>query len=193
MPNTGAKIAGTGASLAGIGTVAWVNPGNITASDNTWATCGLGGGQVSLWLVATNFDFSSIPNDAVIVSVTGTVEASYTTGTGVNWTAAQLVVANAVAGTQLAISQALTASDANYTVDLSQGAVGYQITPTLLKTSTTGFAVSMTGVGAVLGRVDAMWLTVEYIVPGPLIGYIRRKKKMLAMAREREAASALHG
>lgn len=162
MPTTDAIIAGTGASLAGIGTAAWVNASNITASDDTRVTLGLNG-VVSNWLVATNFDFSTIPNDAIILGVTGTVEASRSSGTSVTITAASLVVGDAAAGTQLAPSQAVTTSDANYTIDLSPPVVGYPITPAVLKVSTTGFAISCTGVGLTTARIDAMWLTIQWL------------------------------
>lgn len=162
MTTTAAIIAGTGASLAGIGTVAWTNPGNITASDDTRATTNVGVASVSNWLVATNFDFSTIPNDAVILGVTGTFEGSYITSP-VTLTSASFVVGGAVVGTAKTLSQALTSSDASYTVGSASDLWGYAITPALLKVSTTGFAVSMTGGGAAsVARVDAMWLTVDY-------------------------------
>lgn len=167
MPTTGAVIAGTGANLAGIGSIIWNTPSNITASDDTRTTSAVGSGGVSNWLVATNFNFASIPDDAIVVSVTGTVEASYITGTKSTFTKAALIVANAVVGTQITLAQDVTTTDANYTVDLSPGVVGYQITPALLKVSTTGWALSVTGVGiGNTARVDAMWLTVVYMVGG---------------------------
>lgn len=164
MPSTGAIIAGTGASLAGIGTVAWGTPGNITASDDTRASCA--GAVVSNWLVATNFDFSTIPNDAIILGVTGTAEASYSGGTGVTITSASFVVGGAVVGTAKTLTTAVTTSDASYTVGSASDLWGYAITPAVLKVSTTGFAISCTGVGVTLARVDAMWLTVTYMVAG---------------------------
>lgn len=167
IPSTGAKIAGTGASLAGIGTVAWTNPGNITASDNTRATSAVGSGGVSNWLVATNFDFSTIPNDAIILGVIGTVEASYVSGTKSTLTAASFVVGDAVVGTQKTLAQDVTTSDVSYTVGSVSDLWGYAITPVILKASTTGWALSMTGTGGLnSARVDAMWMTVTYMVAG---------------------------
>lgn len=166
MPTTSAIIAGTGASLAGIGTSAWTSVSNITASDNTYANSLSVGAATSQWLVATNFDMSSIPSDAIILGITGTVEAKKLAQT-LTITAASFVVANAVVGTQLALTTDVTTSDVQYAIDLSPGTVGYLITPALLKTSTTGWAVSMTGTGgAASARIDAMWLTVTYMVAG---------------------------
>lgn len=160
MPTTAAIIAGTGASLAGIGTVAWTNPGNITASDNTNATAALNS-AVSRWLVATNFNFSTIPDDAIILGVTGTVECRYG-GTSGQITSASFVVGDAVVGTAKTLTTAVTSSDASYTVGSASDLWGYGITPAVLKVSTTGFAISMTCVGTTSAVVDAMWLTVDY-------------------------------
>lgn len=160
MPTTAAIIAGTGASVAGIGTAAWTNPGNITASDDTRATVGIAG-AVSRWLAASQFDFSSIPDDAVVLGVTGTVEASIASGSG-TITAATLFLAGAPVGAQKTLSTALTGTDANYTIGGANDLWGYNLTPAVLKTSTFGLGVSMTGVGVTSARVDAMWLTVDY-------------------------------
>lgn len=179
MPSTGAIIAGTGANLTGIGTVSWASPGNITASDDTRATTNVGVASVSNWLVATNFDFSSIPNDAAILGVTGTIEASYLTSP-TTVTSASFVVGNAVVGTAKTLSQALTSSDASYTVGSASDLWGYAITPAVLKVSTTGFAVSFTGgAGLSTTSVDAMWLTVEYAQPGPMYRRLIQKQKRL--------------
>lgn len=165
MPSVGPVIAGTGASLAGIGTVAWTNPDRITASDNTY-TIAATSSSVSHWLVATNFDFSTIPNDAIILGVTGTVEAKYTIGSGATITSSSFVVGGAVVGTQKTLAQAITNADAQYTVGSASDLWGYAITPALLKVSTTGFAISVTGSGATTIAVDAMWLTVTYMTAG---------------------------
>jgi hypothetical protein len=79
MENTGAISAGTGADDSAIGTVTWGNPGNITSSDNTYATAPYTGAgfpnEVSHYLKATNFGFS-IPDGAAINGIV--VEAEIT-------------------------------------------------------------------------------------------------------------------
>lgn len=177
IPSTAATIAGAGANLAGLGTAVWAGSGNITASDDARALCALGGSAVSNWLVATNFGFS-IPLDAVILGLTGTVEASYLTAAA-SITAARLIVANAVAGSQRTLSLALTTSDANYTIGGPSELFDYAITPALLNTSTTGYAISMTGGGGApcTGRVDAMWLTAAWRYKGRV--YRGRKRSRL--------------
>lgn len=72
------NYAGTGATgaIGGIGTggVAWSNPGNITSSDNSYATVDLSNTNTSAQaLVATNFSFS-LPLHSSINGVIATFE-----------------------------------------------------------------------------------------------------------------------
>lgn len=70
---------GTGADDASVGTITWSNPGNITASDNTYATNLTGCiTSVSHYLKATNFGFS-VPAGATITGITVEIERK---GTG---------------------------------------------------------------------------------------------------------------
>lgn len=63
------RSCGTGANVAtgGFGNVVWSNPGNITSSDNSYATASFAGGTDTGfdYLRATNFGFS-IDSDATI-------------------------------------------------------------------------------------------------------------------------------
>lgn len=72
--SVGPVTCGTGENNAGIGATAWSNPGTISIDNATDATCNAGAS--SQYLVARNFDFSSIPDDAVIVGVIAEPEAS---------------------------------------------------------------------------------------------------------------------
>lgn len=69
------RSAGTGANDASYGIYAWSNPGNITASDNTYATCSnpTSSFDLSNYLSATNFGFS-IPSGSVINGITVLIE-----------------------------------------------------------------------------------------------------------------------
>ncbi len=78
---------GTGADDAAIGTRTWSNPGNITSSNNTYATATSSGGGNSTthYLKATNFGFS-IPSGATIDGITVGIERKGTTTGGAgNW------------------------------------------------------------------------------------------------------------
>jgi len=67
------KSAGAGANDASVGDVAWSNPGNITASDDNYASAGDGGffPITTQILRATNFGFttSDIPSGATILGI----------------------------------------------------------------------------------------------------------------------------
>lgn len=70
----GPNIAGTGADDNTIGTVIWQNPGNLTASDNTYVTQGVQTStKTSHYLKATNFGFA-IPVGATINGILVEIE-----------------------------------------------------------------------------------------------------------------------
>lgn len=73
--NQETKYPGSGTNDASVGTAAWSNPGNIVADDTSYASRQWTSGfpQVSQYLKGTNFDFSSIPDDAVIVGIDLTI------------------------------------------------------------------------------------------------------------------------
>lgn len=83
MSSQGPLIAGTGASDASFGAVAWTSPGNITANDATNATVTLGPSQSAQYLKATNFGFS-IPAGATIDGIIVKWERAVTAGTAID-------------------------------------------------------------------------------------------------------------
>ncbi len=76
LPTSGAREAGTAATLSGIGTVTWNNATNGRTNDNTYTTATLSGSQATQYLRASNFGFSAatIPNDATITGITVEIE-----------------------------------------------------------------------------------------------------------------------
>lgn len=74
MANTGNIFCGTGENNAGIGATAWVNPGNIVSDNATDSTCTAAAS--SQYLVARNFNFSSVPANATIAGIVVRIEAS---------------------------------------------------------------------------------------------------------------------
>ncbi len=60
-----------------VGTIAWTNPGNAAASDNSRASAIIDTGEISHYLKATGFGFS-IPNSAKIVGIEFKVERGST-------------------------------------------------------------------------------------------------------------------
>lgn len=76
--SAGPRLAGTGADDAGAGTVAWTNPGNITAEDAVFAEVSLTVGSESHYLKATNFGFAIPSNaqvDGIVCEIKAAVEA----------------------------------------------------------------------------------------------------------------------
>jgi hypothetical protein len=75
MSTTGNVFPGTGSSVARSTGTAWTGPTNVGSDNATDATCNSGSAG-SAYLVASNFDFSSLPSDATILGFTVRVEAS---------------------------------------------------------------------------------------------------------------------
>lgn len=65
MPSQGPNAPSTGANDAAVGTVAWTNPGNVTADDSTFATAALTAIDTTQFLKATGFGFS-IPTGSTV-------------------------------------------------------------------------------------------------------------------------------
>ncbi len=74
MASTGNVFPATGENNAGIGATAWTSPTNIVSDNTTDASCNAAAS--SQYLVARNFDFSSIPAGATIAGITVRIEAS---------------------------------------------------------------------------------------------------------------------
>jgi hypothetical protein len=72
FPTLGANIS--------VGDTSWINPGNVTASDQARATCTRSTIGTTQRLYASNFNFSDIPDAAQITTVDLLVERSYTGG-----------------------------------------------------------------------------------------------------------------
>lgn len=88
LTSSGNTAPGTGANLDRAGVSDWTSPGNILSDDNATAAC-TGGASGSDYLVASNFNFSSIPDNAVILGITVRFAAAESS-TGAETTTAQL-------------------------------------------------------------------------------------------------------
>lgn len=71
--SSGPNSTGTGADDASVGSLTWTNPGNITSSDDTYATVTIGAAQITHYLMGTNYSFS-LPADATINGILMEVE-----------------------------------------------------------------------------------------------------------------------
>ena len=61
----GPNFPSTGTDSTGVGTIAWINPGNVTADDTSYSSVTLGNNAVSDYLKGTGFNFS-IPANATV-------------------------------------------------------------------------------------------------------------------------------
>jgi hypothetical protein len=162
---TPATNAGTGADVAGVGTVTWSNPGNIISNDNTYATVAVNGGSISHYLQATNYGFG-IPAGATITGITVTIgrfENSTALGNDVRDYRLQLIKGGVIVGSNLAA----TGTDWPITEGVaSYGGTGNMWgttwTPADINASNFGVALAVNSTNIRIASVDYMQISVTY-------------------------------
>lgn len=164
--DTGWVIAGQGRAVNhGSGTVAWTNPGNITVDDASNATVTIAGfGNISHWLVADTFDFSSIPDSATIDGIEVRAQLSVNTASGSTLNRVNIAKSDSTLGTEKIPATALTTSPVNYDNGTSSDLWGLSISAAEVKTSTFQARITV-GNSSVANRTfscDAMWMRVTY-------------------------------
>lgn len=110
MSTTGDIIAGTGTSVVRSTATAWTNPGNITANDNSTASCA-SNSVGSAYLRASNFNFG-IPTNSLIQGFTVKVEMAESS-TGTETVRVQIV---GPAGTAIGTAKTFVASGTTLTL-----------------------------------------------------------------------------
>ena len=166
-PHGGPSMAGTGASVGGVGTVAWTSPGSITADDSSYATCALTSSAQSNYLSGTNFGFS-IPAGSTINGIQVSImrESSSSNSPYVRDTVVSLIKGGTVTGANRAATStnwpnSMTAAGYGTTSDLW----GTTWTPADINASNFGVALSASSSGSGSTRtasVDYMQITVTY-------------------------------
>lgn len=159
------KSPGTAADDSSFGTISWTNPGNVTVSDNTYATAVYAGSAFSHWLNVTNFGFS-IPSDARIDGIAVNVENSETAGVIID---ASVQLLNMVSGTSdnKASGNELPAADAVTVYGGVNDLWGCAWTPAAISSSSFGVRYrgrKSTG-GAGTAQIDYISITVYYTRP----------------------------
>lgn len=172
--NLGPNGAGAGASVTGIGSVAWTSPGNVAAAGN--ATSNLGAGANTNYLRATGYGFS-IPANATVTGVRVTINrfASQTAGVGCRDEAVHLVKANVIQtaidkGTNTTWPTSLGTATYGSTSDMW----GTTWTPSDINSASFGVAMSAHNNGSLTSRVatvDYIEVTVSYQLPGDINWY----------------------
>jgi hypothetical protein len=158
VASTGNVFPGTGSSVARSSATAWTDPSNIVSDNGSDATCS-SGSSGSAYLVASGFDFSSIPDDATILGITVRVEASEHSG-GTEWLTVQLQGSSgALVGTgSIAVLNGTT--KAVYTLGGASSLWGATLTAADVKDS--DFGVRSWFVTAHDVRIDYVTVAVEY-------------------------------
>jgi hypothetical protein len=138
------KSAGTGANVTGVGTVAWSNPGNITASDNSYATAPLSAGEQTNYLRASNFGFN-IPTTATIVGIEVVVErfgGVFGSQAGASDTIVRMVKSGTIAGDNKSLGSEYPVFEMTSTFGAATDLWGTTWTPSDINDSTTGVVFS---------------------------------------------------
>lgn len=164
---TATTFCGTGASGTTGGTVAWTNPGNITASDLVYATAIINN-STTRFLQATNFGFS-IPSTATILGITVFIKGKKSSSAG----AVELAIRLMKAGVTIAASEKTGAgnegtrlSTVDHTISYGSGTDLWSsvLTPADINTSTFGVAFEAinSAAAAVTISVDAISVAISY-------------------------------
>lgn len=169
----GPNSAGTGTNVSITG-IAWSNPGNISISDNNYASVNISNSiNISDALVASNFGFS-IPLTATIDSIKVGIERYYS-GTGlaiiVNWILQLTKDGTNPVGTNQYQLQFWTTAESTYNYSDSSSLWGTTWTPAEINSSNFGvyIRVGMVGFfGNATAYIDNITATVYYSVPTPV-------------------------
>jgi hypothetical protein len=189
MANTGNIFAGTGENNNGIGATAWSTPTNITSDNTTDATCNAAAS--SQYLVARNFDFSTIPTGAVINGILVRVEASEHSG-GTEPLLAQLQnEAGNLFGSSKSTSNegAINGTGKSvYTYGSTSDVWGASLTDTIVKDADFGVRFWFTSAHDV--RIDYVTMAVEYTLIAALAGNVRSSDRLTAVLTSRVALAS---
>lgn len=171
MASQGPNAAGAGADDASIGTTAWVNPGNITASDDSRATASLATTTVfTHYLVASVFGFS-IPVGSTIDGIVVEIErSSFAAVASAKDNAIRIVKGGSIGSTDKSSASTWpnNNADAIATYGTSSDLWGKTWTASDINDSTFGMAISAKGNNTkVPGKpqVDFIRITVYYTAP----------------------------
>lgn len=156
---------GTSVSYAGA-TTAWTNPGNILTSNNTTASLQLSNIRLSQYLTAQTFGFT-LPSDAVITSITASIERSANIADTIADTEIRLLIGGVVNTLSNKSTGAhwLAIGDNIVTYIWSSPGVDFPVLAAAdVNASNFGFVLAATGLTGVnrFCQVDNMQLTIAY-------------------------------
>lgn len=176
MASAGPNTAGTGADDATVGTVAWTNPGNVTASDNVYATNSAAANKTSHYLKATNFGFT-IPAGATINGVVVEWEIKANNGNATD-NSIKLVKGGTITGNDR-VSGTVPTTEAFVSYGGSTDLWGLTLTASDINASTFGavysFETATSGLSSIVS-VDSCQITVYYTLPATSAGFFSLMK-----------------
>ena len=167
MASIGPQPAGAGASIAGPDNN-WASPGNITSSNDARASAALTAPQISDFLSATVFDFSTIPAGSTIDGIVVEVEKSQSgAGTIEDDRVFLTKDGSTLVGTNHSPGAAWTTTDAFSTYGTSTALWGTTWTLAEIQASTFGclFGAAEGLASLATARVDFIRITVYYTAP----------------------------
>lgn len=157
MATEGPRSPGTTGNDATVGTADWLNPGNITTSNDTYAN--VSGANTSKYLTGTNFGFASVTG--TVDGILAEIEQSKVNGGIEN--AVRLIIGGTITGNNKSTGATLPDADTYVSYGGSADLWGTTPTPANITASTFGVGFSTTGGGAAANRrVDHMRVTVTY-------------------------------
>lgn len=188
----------TGASVSGIGTVAWSGPTNIEADDATRAIAtSLGAGAKSYWLRGYfNFTTSDVPSGATIDGVEVEVDTYNATSYLCRFYAARIVIGGTINGTDVSGMPSTTWGNSPIgegKLTLGGASNLWNATPTDsdVRGSTFGVAISVENYEASKTRapgVDYIRMRIYYTTSAVIDAYIPAFATTLGLCESAEAA-----
>jgi hypothetical protein len=158
MADTGFVLAGAGTFIAGAG-ADWANAGNITASDNTYATASVVGGESTDPLKGYTFGLS-VPSGATIDGIEVQIEVK--TNTAATISSVNVGKDDSTLATEKSPGTSITGSDATYAYGGASDKWG--LTWTAAEVNASTFQLRFVSAAGGLGLIscDAVWIKVYY-------------------------------
>ena len=170
--SSGPRNAGAGADVAGVGTVIWGNPGNITTVGTPYASMSVAAGATTHYLQGTGYGFT-IPDGSTINGITVVInrQSSGRTQPFIRDNVVRLVKAGTIIGNNQAFTGSNWPTTALGTATYGSATDPWGTTWTAAEINAANFGVVLSAYNANTSRsrtatVDSMQITVNYTLPG---------------------------
>lgn len=165
-----------GASISGIGSVAWINPENITTNNSLYATAALtNAASISNYLYARDYGFN-IPGNAIITGIQVIVNRSSSHSNSIQDNVVKLIVNGNIAGINKARIGSWPTSMTSVTYGSSSdmwSLTSATLTPAVVNASNFGVALACekTASGSKDARINYIQVIITYKVTGEIKWY----------------------